>query len=295
MSADGETPRSTRRPWLRYGLYGLAGMGAAGVVVLSAVYLVLRSPAAMSRLLPLVSSALDSSAGVRVRAGRASIDLLSGAEFRDLEVRWKDPARGTARLDIDHLTLAFEPWQLLRGRLFLDRLRVAGMELHGDLKLPAATSQGPRKPPPDAGGRETPAPAGESDWRDLARALAAPPLALRARNLAITDGHLDLRVARPGRTLRYRSSLDVHADARWQPDHLHARTRLVLGGRDPGRLTLEGGSEARGLTARARPVLRLDLDWSMERQGSGWRFRLDPLEQRVRITGVRVSGPVRAE
>ncbi|MFA9460917.1 hypothetical protein [Thiohalorhabdus methylotrophus] len=304
MSGDGGNLRRAGRPWLRYGLYALAGLGAFGAAVLVAVYFALRSPAVMDRLLPVASDVLESTAGVALRAERVRIDLLSGAELRGLEVRWTDPQRGEAVAAVDAVSLAFRPGDLLGGRLFVERLRVAGLDLDADLRLPASSGAEPSEPegaaPVPGGDADTPA---EPAWRGLAKALAAPPLALRAEELAVTDSRVDLRVVRSGRILRYRTPVALRGSARWAADGLRASTRLDLGaGEDaaPGTLFLDGAGEGASLAAEARPALSLALDWTLERADSGWALRVDPLRQRFQLAGARVTGrspdgPVRAE
>ncbi len=280
MGNQDATPRPRLPRWLRWALLGGAGMLGLAVALVVGAYFALRSPAVMERVLPRVSAVLESAAGVRVAADRASIDLLRGAELAGLEVRWSDPERGRARLAVRRLSLRLAGWRLLRGRLLLDELRVSGADVSAEVRLPPAA---PAEPAPE--------PAPEAPWRDLLRALAAPPLAVRARELSVTDSRVDVRLTGPGTDLHYRTAVDLHASARWLPERLAVSTRAGLGREEPGRLTLTLGQGAAPLSVTTRPRLTAEADWGLRRSDGRWVLRVQPLASRLHLTGTEATGP----
>jgi|GEM_PF-2725558 len=168
--------KTTNHPMLRWLGRLLITLLGSTLLLLVALYILLRSPLLLERWVLPVAAQLAAPWGVTFSLNRLHIDLAGDITLHDLQLAWQRDEQHHLQLHLAALRLQFQPaalWQ--RRELYLTQLQIERLQLSGDWPIDSTTPTEPTAPAP----------------------LPSIPLRLTLADLQLPQIDLDVRLHQP--------------------------------------------------------------------------------------------------
>ena len=274
-------PPKRNRRWLA-GL--LLALVLLPLVLVSGMYLVLRSPLLESQIWPRLQPIIAEESGFQVDLDRLRIDLLRGMHIEGLEARQID-SRGDCdnlRVTLDSFTVDMRPLALLRSVLNVDRLAVQGLHVHGCMTLDATDADVDE---------DDPAPFDlEAELNEMLALLDDPDMAIHLHSIELNDFRADIELRMPEDHLRltWHGQWDLQSAFHWAEDRLSGEVTTRLASHAPIHLHQDGPDEQ--LAVQLTPQTEGTLGWSLHRthRDGPWELTLSPLQMQFGLSDVDI-------